>query len=92
MESGKLFAGIDVGASTTKAVIIDSQGQVLGSSVTYSGANFKTAAGKAFEDARVQAGGVSIPDLPGAWMASPFSASMYRRTQSRPCSPTEMDR
>ncbi len=62
METGKLYAGIDVGASTTKAVIIEKNGQVLGSSVTFSGANFKSAARKAFDDARIQAGGVSIPD------------------------------
>ena len=62
MESGKLYAGIDVGASTTKAVIIDNNGKVLGSSVTFSGANFKRAARKAFDDARILAGGVSIPD------------------------------
>jgi len=57
-----LYAGIDVGASTTKAVIIDVNGQVLGSSVTYSGANFMRAAKKAFDDAQTQAGGISIPD------------------------------
>ncbi len=62
MKSDKLYAGIDVGASTTKAVIIDSSGQVLGSSVTFSGANFKLAARKAFDLARIQAGGISIPD------------------------------
>jgi len=62
MENGKLCAGIDVGASTTKAIVIDSKGKVLGSSVTYSGANFKTAARTAFDDARIQAGVDSIPD------------------------------
>jgi len=62
LKSGKLVAGIDVGASTTKAVIIDLTGQVFGSSVIPSGANFKTASKKAFDDARTQAGGISIPD------------------------------
>jgi predicted CoA-substrate-specific enzyme activase len=62
LESGKLYAGIDVGASTTKAVIIEKNGKVLGSSVTFSGANFKKAARKVFDDARILAGGVSIPD------------------------------
>jgi len=57
-----LYAGIDVGASTTKAVIIDTRGQVLGSVVIHSGANFKKASQKAFDDARIQAGGISIPD------------------------------
>ncbi|MCJ7582124.1 MAG: acyl-CoA dehydratase activase [Candidatus Aminicenantes bacterium] len=62
MKNGKLYAGIDVGASTTKAVVIDLRGHVLGSAVTYSGANFKTASRKAFDDALKQAGGVSIPE------------------------------
>lgn len=62
MKNGKLYAGIDVGASTTKAVIIDSAGQVHGFSVTFSGANFKSASRKAFDDARTQAGAISIPD------------------------------
>jgi len=59
---GKLFAGIDVGASTTKAVLIDSKGQVLGSSVIDSGANFKRAAKEAFDEARAQVHEISIPD------------------------------
>jgi predicted CoA-substrate-specific enzyme activase len=62
LKSGKLCAGIDVGASTTKAIVIDLKGHVLGSSVTPSGANFKTASKKAFDDARIQAGGISIPN------------------------------
>ena len=49
------FAGIDVGASTTKAVIIDKNKDILGYSVVYSGANFKAAAEKSFEDAQKQA-------------------------------------
>ena len=49
------FAGIDVGASTTKAVIIDKNKQILGHSVVFSGANFKTASEKSFADAQKQA-------------------------------------
>jgi predicted CoA-substrate-specific enzyme activase len=62
LKNNKLYAGIDVGASTTKAVIIDSTGQVFGSSVTFSGANFKLAARMAFDLARIQAGDISIPN------------------------------
>jgi predicted CoA-substrate-specific enzyme activase len=62
LKNSKLYAGIDVGASTTKAIVINSGGQVLGSFVTHSGANFKTASKKAFDEARIQAGGVSIPN------------------------------
>ncbi len=50
------FAGIDVGASTTKAVIINEKKSVLGHSVKYSGADFKAAAEKASAEAQKQAG------------------------------------
>jgi len=43
------FVGIDVGASTTKAVIIDEEKEVLGYSVCYSGADFKAAAEQVFK-------------------------------------------
>jgi predicted CoA-substrate-specific enzyme activase len=49
------FAGVDVGASTTKSVIIDKNKEILGHSVVYSGANFKAAAEKSFSDAQKQA-------------------------------------
>ncbi|TEU04247.1 MAG: ATPase [Candidatus Aminicenantes bacterium] len=49
------FAGIDVGASTTKAVIIDKNKEILGHSVMYSGADFKAAAEKTYEEAGKQA-------------------------------------
>jgi predicted CoA-substrate-specific enzyme activase len=51
----KYFTGIDVGASTTKAVIIDGKKDVLGHSVKYSGADFKAAAEKSFAEAQKQA-------------------------------------
>lgn len=51
----KYFTGIDVGASTTKAVIIDREKNILGHSVKYSGADFKGAAEKAFAEAQKQA-------------------------------------
>jgi len=50
------FAGIDVGASTTKTIIIDKNKEILGYSVIYSGANFKGAAEKTFAEAKKQAG------------------------------------
>jgi predicted CoA-substrate-specific enzyme activase len=49
------FAGIDVGASTTKAVIIDKNREILGYSVKESGADFKAAAEKTFKEAKKQA-------------------------------------
>ena len=49
------FAGIDVGAATTKAVIIDAKKKILGYAVTDSGADFKAAAERAFDDSRGKA-------------------------------------
>ena len=46
------FVGIDVGASTTKAVIIDENKEILGHSVIDSGADFKAAAEEAFKKSR----------------------------------------
>ncbi len=46
------FAGVDVGASTTKTVIIDKNTKILGYSVVDSGADFKAAAEKAFAEAK----------------------------------------
>lgn len=42
------FVGIDVGASTTKAIIIDKNKEVLGFSVANSGADFRAAAEQTF--------------------------------------------
>ncbi len=50
----KYFAGIDVGASTTKAIIIDKNQEILGHSIKDSGADFENAAEKAFGEAKKQ--------------------------------------
>ncbi len=47
----KYFIGIDVGASTTKAVIIDQKEEILGHSVVHSGADFLNAARKVLKKA-----------------------------------------
>ncbi len=51
----KCFAGIDIGAATTKAVIINEKKEMIGHAVNNSGANFEDAAdlafGKACDDA-----------------------------------------
>ncbi|MGD1995221.1 MAG: acyl-CoA dehydratase activase [Anaerolineae bacterium] len=49
------FAGIDVGTTATKAVIIDGDGRILGSFVRRSGADLALAATTAFEGALEQA-------------------------------------
>ncbi len=46
--ANRLYAGIDVGASTTKTIILDLNAVVLGYSVTESGADFQGAAEKTF--------------------------------------------
>jgi len=50
------FAGIDVGASTTKAVVIDHRAEVRGYALTHSGADFKSAADSVFREAMTMAG------------------------------------
>lgn len=50
------FIGIDVGASTTKAVIINKKKEIIGCAVTNSGADFKAAAESAFKKAEERAG------------------------------------
>lgn len=50
------FAGIDIGASTTKAVIIDEDKNILGFAVNSSGADFQAASDRALEAARQKAG------------------------------------
>jgi predicted CoA-substrate-specific enzyme activase len=50
------FAGIDIGSSATKAVVINAQGEVLGHSIIDSGADFEAAAKNALTEARSNAG------------------------------------
>jgi len=47
------FVGIDVGASTTKAVVLDKKAEIIGHSVIHSGADFSAAAKDAFRKACV---------------------------------------
>jgi predicted CoA-substrate-specific enzyme activase len=51
-----MYAGIDIGTTTTKAVVIDANKQVLGCFVQRSGTNLTAAATEAFEKAVAQAG------------------------------------
>jgi predicted CoA-substrate-specific enzyme activase len=50
------FAGVDVGASATKAVVIDPQGNILGSSVNRTTTNLGKLAGKTLNEALEGAG------------------------------------
>ena len=50
------FAGVDVGASTTKSVIIDASKKILGYAVVSTGADFKEAAERAFKESLEKAG------------------------------------
>jgi predicted CoA-substrate-specific enzyme activase len=51
----KTFAGIDVGTTTTKAVLVDAAGEVLGRFVRRSGTDLASAAAQAFEAAAARA-------------------------------------
>lgn len=48
--------GVDVGSCTTKAVIVNDEPRILGSSVLYSGTDFEAASRAAWEEALRQAG------------------------------------
>jgi predicted CoA-substrate-specific enzyme activase len=63
----KYFAGIDVGASTTKAIIINEKKEILGYSVTDSGAHFEAAAEQAFGNAKT---GTDVADADGGVVLS----------------------
>ena len=52
------FVGIDVGASTTKSIIINEKKDILGFSVNDSGVDFQKAAERAFQDSRA---GANVP-------------------------------
>ncbi|MBW1806606.1 MAG: ATPase [Deltaproteobacteria bacterium] len=52
----KFFAGVDVGSSATKAVVIDEQRRVVGRGLHHSGADFEQAAKAAYEQALAEAG------------------------------------
>ncbi|MCL5951218.1 MAG: acyl-CoA dehydratase activase [Chloroflexi bacterium] len=56
MIGDRFFAGIDVGTTTTKAVIVDTKKEIVGSFVRRSGADLTFAATKAYEQALLQAG------------------------------------
>jgi benzoyl-CoA reductase subunit A len=49
----KTFVGIDLGSTTTKAVLLDEERQVIGRGITNSRSNYATAARVAGEEARV---------------------------------------
>jgi len=57
-----LFAGIDVGSSAVKAVVVNRNGEVLGSAVIPSGIRFAASAGEAHR-AAAAAAGVRIEDV-----------------------------
>ncbi len=56
MAEEERFAGIDVGSTATKSVVIDGAGVILGSSVVRSGTDLAAAADSAYAEARRAAG------------------------------------
>src|SRR3990172_4486318 len=51
----KTYVGIDLGSTTTKAVLLDDDSQVIGRGITNSRSNYATAARVASEEARIDA-------------------------------------
>ena len=51
----KTFVGIDLGSTTTKAVLLDEEERVLGRGITNSRSNYKTACSVATEEAKIDA-------------------------------------
>jgi benzoyl-CoA reductase subunit A len=51
----KTFVGIDLGSTTTKAVLLDEQSRIIGRGITNSRSNYGTAARVAGEEARIDA-------------------------------------
>ena len=49
----KTYVGIDLGSTTTKAVVLDDQNRVIGRGITNSRSNYGTAARVASEEARI---------------------------------------
>ena len=49
----KTFVGIDLGSTTTKAILLDANREVIGRGITNSRSNYATAASVAVEEARV---------------------------------------
>ncbi|MCA9669992.1 MAG: hypothetical protein KC503_30560 [Myxococcales bacterium] len=54
-ESVRCSVGIDLGSTTTKAVILDSEGHIIGRGITNSRSNYDLAAAVAREEARISA-------------------------------------
>jgi predicted CoA-substrate-specific enzyme activase len=61
------FVGIDVGASTTKAVILDENTEIKGHSVIHSGADFEAASNEVF---RIASAGLNKQKLDQKWVVS----------------------
>ncbi|HEY4736260.1 MAG TPA: benzoyl-CoA reductase subunit A [Xanthobacteraceae bacterium] len=51
----KIFVGIDLGSTTTKAVLLDENSEVIGRGITNSRSNYSTAARVAEQEARIDA-------------------------------------
>ena len=47
----KIYAGIDIGSCTTKAVVIDEEDNIIGSYVRRSGIDYKTVARESLDTA-----------------------------------------
>lgn len=57
-----MYVGIDAGASATKAVIVDGEGEIISYAIIPSGMNFKASSKKVLEKA-LQLGGIRLKDI-----------------------------
>jgi len=62
LNNHKFGGGVDIGSSTTKAVIVDREQRIVVSRVTYSGTDFESASRETWE-ACLQAGGITQGDV-----------------------------
>ena len=77
----RTFVGIDLGSTTTKAVLMDDNREVIGRGITNSRSNYATAARVASEEARMMNGsivtvdgGAAVVDLPTLAFVEPVQA------------------
>ena len=76
----RVYVGIDLGSTTTKAVMLDEAGEIIGRGITNSRSNYELAAGIAREEARVSA---RFTLLDRALAADELLAAEARRFRAR---------
>ena len=70
-------AGVDVGSTQTKAVLIDEEKRIIGRALTDTGANVMRAAESAFQEARAEAGVREEPRVREAGIGMELTIGRY---------------